>query len=103
MRRRDRCPVALGANVLLQVEPGIEGHLDGVPEAARVQPTQHILSKKGAIHTKPHEAGRDHRRRQLVPQLPQKRQTGFPSWTLPERFFTRRMCVVSATCARIGE
>ena len=101
--RRDRSPGRLRPDVLLQIEPAIEGHLDGVPGVPRAEPLQHILPKKGAIHAKPDPCRRAAAGSPTASRgLARKGRPAFPSWTLPDRFFTRSTWVVSARCAMIG-
>jgi hypothetical protein len=76
--RRDRPPGWLRPNVLLQVEPPIEGHLDGVPGRPRPEPLEHILPEKRPIHAKPDRPAARQQRPELRPQVAQKGQPRFP-------------------------
>ena len=75
---RDRDPGRFGADVLLQIQPAIERDFDGIADPARLQPPQHILAEKRPIHAEPQPAPARAQRRELRPQVTQKRQPRLP-------------------------
>ena len=76
--RRHRAPGRLRADVLLQIEPAIKRHLDGIAGLPRAEPLQHILAEKRAIHAKADRAATRQQGSQLRPQIPQERQARLP-------------------------
>src|SRR5690606_5430989 len=80
---RDSSPAGSVSDELLQIEPAVEGNLDGVADLSPSEPTKHIFPEKRAIHAKTNLAPGHREGRQLVPQFSQKTQRGLAVMHVP--------------------